>query len=194
MRPTGRRVRQRTVWRTGAAPDGCLISTHLGRQTADQVISEPDVQRHTVSTAVRPSLPFRRPVALFDSGRSPKRFSLAEVLQRPLSALATAGPGTSIWPRFRDIARLRAIADQGEAEFGKIDIVVANAAIHRWKGLMDMDDADWRNLIDNSLNGTANTIRAFAPKMLPRKYGRIIVLSSIAAETGGVIDPHYAAS
>jgi 3-oxoacyl-[acyl-carrier protein] reductase len=49
---------------------------------------------------------------------------------------------------------------------------------------MDMDDADWRDLIDNSLNGTANTIRAFAPKMLPRKFGRIIVLSSIAAETG----------
>jgi NAD(P)-dependent dehydrogenase (short-subunit alcohol dehydrogenase family) len=71
--------------------------------------------------------------------------------------------------------------------------VVANAAIQRWKGLMDMDDADWRDVIDNNLNGTANTIRAFAPKMIPRKYGRIIVLSSIAAETGGVIDPHYAA-
>jgi 3-oxoacyl-[acyl-carrier protein] reductase len=59
---------------------------------------------------------------------------------------------------------------------------------------MDMDDADWRDVIDNNLNGTANTIRAFAPKMIPRKYGRIIVLSSIAAETGGVIDPHYAGS
>jgi NAD(P)-dependent dehydrogenase (short-subunit alcohol dehydrogenase family) len=75
-----------------------------------------------------------------------------------------------------------------------IDIVVANAAIQRWKVLMDMDDADWRDVIDNNLNGTANTIRAFAPKMISRKYGRIIVLSSIAAETDGVIDPHYAAS
>ena len=102
--------------------------------------------------------------------------------------------GTSIWPRVRDIAKLRAIADQTEAEFGKIDIVVANAAIQRWKGLMDMDDADWRDVIDNNLNGTANTIRAFAPKMISRKYGRIIVLSSIAAETAGAIDPHYAAS
>ena len=72
--------------------------------------------------------------------------------------------------------------------------MVAKAAIQRWKGLMDMDDADWRDVIDNNLNSTANTIRAFAPKMIPRKYGRIIVLSSIAAETGGVIDPHYAAS
>jgi NADP-dependent 3-hydroxy acid dehydrogenase YdfG len=59
---------------------------------------------------------------------------------------------------------------------------------------MDMDDADWRDFIDNNLNGTANTTRAFAPKIIPRKYRRIIVSSSIAAETDRVIDPHYAAS
>jgi NAD(P)-dependent dehydrogenase (short-subunit alcohol dehydrogenase family) len=30
--------------------------------------------------------------------------------------------------------------------------------------LLDMQDSDWRDVIDNNLNGTANTIRAFAPK------------------------------
>jgi NAD(P)-dependent dehydrogenase (short-subunit alcohol dehydrogenase family) len=83
----------------------------------------------------------------------------------------------------RDIAKLRTIADQTETEYGKVDIVVANAAIQRWKGLMEMNEGDWRDLIDNNLNGTANTIRAFAPKMIPRKYGRIIVLSSMQANT-----------
>jgi NAD(P)-dependent dehydrogenase (short-subunit alcohol dehydrogenase family) len=42
-----------------------------------------------------------------------------------------------------------------------------------------MEDSDWRDAIDNNLNGTANTIRAFAPKMVARQSGRIIVLSSM---------------
>ena len=46
----------------------------------------------------------------------------------------------------RDIAALRKIADQTEEQFGKIDIVVANAAIQRCKPLLEMDDADWRDV------------------------------------------------
>jgi NADP-dependent 3-hydroxy acid dehydrogenase YdfG len=42
-----------------------------------------------------------------------------------------------------------------------------------------MEDADWHDVIDNNLNGTANTIRAFAPIMVGQRYGRIIVLSSM---------------
>ena len=67
---------------------------------------------------------------------------------------------------------------------GQIDIVVADAAIQRWNPLLEMDDADWRDVIDNNLNGTANTIRAFAPKMVARRYGRIIVLSSMQGKHG----------
>ena len=55
---------------------------------------------------------------------------------------------------------------QVERDHGKIDIVVANAAIQRWMPLLEMQDSDWRDVIDNNLNGTANTIRAFAPKMV----------------------------
>jgi len=101
---------------------------------------------------------------------------------------------TPVQADIRDIAKLRAIADQTETEYGKIDIVVANAAIQRWKGLMEMDDADWRDVIDNNLNGTANTIRAFAPKMIPRKYGRIIVLSSMQGKHGTKDASSYSAS
>jgi len=94
----------------------------------------------------------------------------------------------------RDIAAMRAAADQVEREFGKIDIVVANAAIQRWKALLDMDDADWRDVIDNNLNGTANTIRAFAPKMVARRYGRLIVLSSMQGKHGTKDASSYSAS
>jgi NAD(P)-dependent dehydrogenase (short-subunit alcohol dehydrogenase family) len=94
----------------------------------------------------------------------------------------------------RDIAALRAAADQIERQSNRIDIVVANAAIQRWKPLLQMEDADWRDVIDNNLNGTANTIRAFAPKMVARRHGRIIVLSSMQGRHGTKDASSYSAS
>jgi NAD(P)-dependent dehydrogenase (short-subunit alcohol dehydrogenase family) len=94
----------------------------------------------------------------------------------------------------RDIGALRAIADKVEQDFGKIDIVVANAAIQRWKSLLEMDDADWRDVIDNNLNGTANTVRAFAPKMVARRKGRFILLSSMQGKHGTKDAASYSAS
>ncbi len=94
----------------------------------------------------------------------------------------------------REIATLRRIADKVVADYGKIDIVVANAAIQRWKPLLEMDDDDWRDVIDNNLNGTANTIRAFAPKMVEQNKGRIIVLSSMQGKHGTKDAASYSAS
>ena len=94
----------------------------------------------------------------------------------------------------RDIAALRAAADRIEGTYGKIDVVVADAAIQRWKPLLEMEDSDWRDVIDNNLNGTANTIRAFAPKMVARRQGRIIVLSSMQGKHGTKDASSYSAS
>ena len=94
----------------------------------------------------------------------------------------------------RDIKALRAVADRVEQAYGKIDIVVADAAIQRWKPLLEMEDSDWYDVIDNNLNGTANTLRAFAPKMVARKQGRIIVLSSMQGKHGTKDGSSYSAS
>jgi NAD(P)-dependent dehydrogenase (short-subunit alcohol dehydrogenase family) len=94
----------------------------------------------------------------------------------------------------RDIAALRAVAADTEKAFGKVDILVANAAIQRWKPLLEMEDADWRDVIDNNLNGTANTVRAFAPGMVKRQYGRIILLSSMQGKQGTSGASSYSAS
>ncbi len=94
----------------------------------------------------------------------------------------------------RDIAALRRVADDVETKYGKIDIVVADAAIQRWKPLLEMEDSDWRDVVDNNLNGTANTVRAFAPKMVARKKGRIIVLSSMQGKHGAKDAASYSAS
>ena len=94
----------------------------------------------------------------------------------------------------RDIAALRRIADEVEAAYGKIDIVVANAAIQGWKPLMEMNDNDWRDQIENNLNGTANTVRAFGPKMVARKKGRFILLASMQGRMGTKDGAAYSAS
>ena len=102
--------------------------------------------------------------------------------------------GEAVRADIRDIAALRRVADQVEHDHGKIDIVVADAAIQRWKPLLEMEDSDWRDVIDNNLNGTANTIRAFAPKMVARRHGRIIVLSSMQGKHGTSNAASYSAS
>ncbi len=101
---------------------------------------------------------------------------------------------TPITADIRDISALRAAADRVEQTHGQIDIVVANAAIQRWKPLLEMEDSDWRDVIDNNLNGTANTIRAFAPKLVARNYGRIIALSSMQGKHGTKNAASYSAS
>jgi len=100
----------------------------------------------------------------------------------------------SVKADIRDLPDLRNVADQIERQFGKIDIVVANAAIQRWVPLLEMEDADWRDVIDNNLNGTANTVRAFAPKMVARKKGRFILLSSMQGKHGTKDASSYSAS
>src|SRR6201996_1909926 len=102
--------------------------------------------------------------------------------------------GEGIRADIRDIGMLREIADRVEKTYGKIDIVVANAAIQRWVPLLEMQDADWRDVIDNNLNGTANTVRAFAPKMVARKKGRFILLSSMQGKHGTKDASSYSAS
>lgn len=116
-------------------------------------------------------------------------------LQETLRQIAIFGGRTESYRAdIRDLPALRQIAGQIEKTYGRIDIVVANAAIQRWKSLLTMDDAEWTDIIDNNLNGTANTIRAFAPAMVRQRYGRIIVLSSMQGKHGTKDGASYSAS
>jgi len=118
-----------------------------------------------------------------------------EELQQTLRQIRAYGRrGESRQADIRDIRQLRALADEIERSFGPIDIVVADAAIQRWKPLLEMEDYEWYDVIDNNLNGTANTIRAFAPKMVTRRKGRIIVLSSMQGKHGTKDAASYSAS
>ncbi|MFL5253213.1 MAG: SDR family NAD(P)-dependent oxidoreductase [Rhodopila sp.] len=121
--------------------------------------------------------------------------AMPEELQETVRQIQSLGRrGSSIRADIRDIAALRQAANQVERDYGKIDIVVADAAIQRWVPLLEMQDSDWNDVIGNNLNGTANTIRAFAPKLVARKQGRIIVLSSMQGKHGTRHAASYSAS
>ena len=94
----------------------------------------------------------------------------------------------------RNLPALRAAAAQAEREFGGIDILFANAGIQAFKPLLEMEDEDWHTQIDVNLTGTANSIRAFAPYLVKRGSGRIIVSSSTQGRHGMKNGAAYSAS
>jgi NAD(P)-dependent dehydrogenase (short-subunit alcohol dehydrogenase family) len=94
----------------------------------------------------------------------------------------------------RDLHALRAAANRGEQEFGGIDILFANAGIQGFHPLLEMEDPDWQITIDVNLTGTANAVRAFAPYLVKRGGGRIILTSSTQGQHGTKYGASYAAS
>jgi len=94
----------------------------------------------------------------------------------------------------RNLPALRAAALEVEREFGGIDILFANAGIQAFKPLLEMEDEDWHTQIDVNLTGTANSIRAFAPYLVKRGSGRIIVSSSTQGRHGMKNGAAYSAS
>jgi NAD(P)-dependent dehydrogenase (short-subunit alcohol dehydrogenase family) len=134
-------------------------------------------------------------IAGFVSTASNAKVATPQDLEETVRQIKSYGrKGEGLRADIRNISALRQAADHIEQSYGKIDIVVANAAIQRWVALLEMNDADWRDVIDNNLNGTANTVRAFAPKLVARKKGRIIVVSSMQGKHGTKDASSYSAS
>jgi NAD(P)-dependent dehydrogenase (short-subunit alcohol dehydrogenase family) len=94
----------------------------------------------------------------------------------------------------RDIDSVRSAAERIEREWGGADIVFANAGIQGFKPILEMDDRDWHDQIDVNLTGTANVLRVFAPLLVRRGGGRIIITSSTQGEHGTKDGSSYSAS
>ncbi|MCC3156759.1 mycofactocin-coupled SDR family oxidoreductase [Hymenobacter sp. 15J16-1T3B] len=106
---------------------------------------------------------------------------------------AAGGRFVAVSADIRDLPALRRAAAQARQELGPVDIVVANAGIQVFAPLLDMTDAQWQDVIDVNLTGTANTLRAFAPGMTGRG-GSIIITASGQGQKGFRHGSSYAAS
>ncbi|MHB8954828.1 MAG: SDR family NAD(P)-dependent oxidoreductase [Pirellulaceae bacterium] len=81
-----------------------------------------------------------------------------------------------------------------EAELGLVAILVNNAGITRPQPVSEIAEQDWDEIIAVNLKSVFLVTQAVLPKMRAARWGRIVNLSSVAAQTGGVVGPHYAAS
>lgn len=91
-------------------------------------------------------------------------------------------------------ADVQQLVHRVEQELGGIDILVNNAGIISIKPIAELTLADWNEIIATNLTSSFMVSQAVLPGMRQRRWGRLIFLSSIAAQSGGVIGPHYAAS
>ncbi|UWU26097.1 3-oxoacyl-ACP reductase FabG (plasmid) [Rhizobium sp. CB3060] len=81
-----------------------------------------------------------------------------------------------------------------EAQLGPLGIVVNNAGINPSRPLDQITAADWDETIRVNLTSAFHVTQAAVRGLRERKWGRIVTISSVAAQLGGVIGPHYAAS
>jgi 3-oxoacyl-[acyl-carrier protein] reductase len=81
-----------------------------------------------------------------------------------------------------------------ETQLGPVEILVNNAGITRPQPLNAITERDWDELIAVNLKSCFLVTQAVLTGMRARRWGRIINISSVAAQTGGVVGPHYAAS
>ena len=83
---------------------------------------------------------------------------------------------------------------QVEADLGPIEIVVANAGITRDAPFHKMTPEQWNDVIGTNLTGVFNTVHPIWPGMRERKFGRVIVISSVNGQKGQFAQVNYAAT
>ncbi|MET4165826.1 SDR family mycofactocin-dependent oxidoreductase [Gordonia terrae] len=95
----------------------------------------------------------------------------------------------------RDLSALKQAADDGVAQLGRIDIVLANAGISTMAPTLEMDETMWQTMIDINLTGVWKTVRAAAPHIVAGgRGGSIVLTSSLAAMWANENIAHYSAA
>ncbi|WP_030168244.1 MULTISPECIES: mycofactocin-coupled SDR family oxidoreductase [Actinomycetes] len=95
----------------------------------------------------------------------------------------------------RDLAALTKAADDGVAQLGRLDIVIANAGINSMAPALEMDEEMWQTMIDINLTGVWKSIRAAAPHIVAGgRGGSIVITSSLASISVNENIAHYSAA
>jgi 3-oxoacyl-[acyl-carrier protein] reductase len=83
-----------------------------------------------------------------------------------------------------DAAAVQAMADAAVKQFGRIDILVNNAALRREKSFADMSYAEWREILDVTLDGAFHSVKACLPALKQSGAGTIVNIGGLSAHTG----------
>ena len=88
----------------------------------------------------------------------------------------------------------RDLAERAVSAAGPVDVLVANAGAGARRAWPDVDDELWAHTFAVNVTAVWQLTRALLPGMVERGFGRILLVSSVAALNGGLVGPHYAAS
>jgi 3-oxoacyl-[acyl-carrier protein] reductase len=83
-----------------------------------------------------------------------------------------------------DATAVQAMADAATKQFGRIDILVNNAALRREKPFAEMSYADWRAILDVTLDGAFHCTKACLPALRKTGAGTIVNIGGLSAHTG----------
>jgi 3-oxoacyl-[acyl-carrier protein] reductase len=83
-----------------------------------------------------------------------------------------------------DAKAVRAMADAALSHFGRIDMLVNNAAMRREKPFAEMDYAEWRAILDVTLDGAFHCTKACLPALRTSGAGAIVNIGGLSAHTG----------
>jgi 3-oxoacyl-[acyl-carrier protein] reductase len=120
------------------------------------------------------------------------RVEIAERIVREIvdgGGRAVAIPADLLVPRAAEL-----LVDAVEQELGPVDILVANHGLAHKATFDEFDAGAWDETMAINLRAPFLLARRVLPGMRDRGWGRILFVSSVAALTGGLVGPHYAAS
>ncbi len=126
-------------------------------------------------------------VVNYRSRKQEAKETCAEIVNLGRRALAVAANVS----RASEVTRLVKTMD---AELGAAGILVNNAGVTRPQPIDAITEQDWDEMLAVNLKSMFLVTQAVLPGMRTARWGRIINLSSVAAQLGGVVGPHYAAS
>lgn len=91
-------------------------------------------------------------------------------------------------------ADVAAIAAAAESGLGPVDILVNNAGQATFESIEKMTEESWNDVIHVNLTSVFLMTQAVLPEMRARKWGRIVNLTSVAAQAGSMLAVHYSAA
>jgi 3-oxoacyl-[acyl-carrier protein] reductase len=120
----------------------------------------------------------------------------AEPVEELAAELRAAGASACVaGADLSDRAALARLVDTVESELGPIDVLASNAGVSRQRRkLEDITERDWDESVAVNLTASFLLAQRVLPGMRERGFGRLLFVSSVAAFTGGVVGPHYAAA
>jgi NAD(P)-dependent dehydrogenase (short-subunit alcohol dehydrogenase family) len=102
--------------------------------------------------------------------------------------------GLGLVADMRDTGQVETVVDRVMADFGRVDILVANHGVVAFSTVENTSDEDWTAVVDTNLTGTFKMMRAVIPHMKSAGYGRIVATSSMGARDTHPNLPHYTSS